>query len=327
MDADEFRPVRRPTSAAAKRATVRRPRKLARPELAAGPRQKVRDLLYDLHEKAGRPALEALEKRIADDDRLGGSPKKDVVHRIISLGGPAALDDVRAVAQTLARACGQDEYIVAGQVTELMRSPERPFVLRPLLSQRPAYLAQVRQIAPPALVGRGAELEELARFCLDGQGGAYVWWQAGPWAGKSALLSTFVLNPPETVCSRVQVVAFFISARLAAQDTRAAFTAVVGEQLAALTGQPVPAVIDESLREAWLLDLLDQAAEGCRQRGARLVLLVDGLDEDRGVTTGPHARSIAALLPGVPPAGMRVIVSGRPNPPVPDDVPDWHPLR
>jgi hypothetical protein len=123
------------------------------------------------------------------------------------------------------------------------------------------------------------------------------------------------------------VVAFFITARLAAQDTRQAFAAVLGEQLAALTGQQVPAVIGESLREACLLDLLAQAAEGCLQRGMRLVLLVDGLDEDRGVTTGPHARSIAALLPGVPPAGMRVIVAGRPNPPVPDDVPDWHPLR
>src|SRR5205814_1168945 len=27
------------------------------------------------------------------------------------------------------------------------------------------------------------------------------------------------------------------------------------------------------------------------------------------------------------PAGMRIIVAGRANPPVPDDVPDWHPLR
>ena len=57
------------------------------------------------------------------------------------------------------------------------------------------------------------------------------------------------------------------------------------------------------------------------------MLVVDGLDEDRGVTTGPDAHSIAGLLPADPPAGMRVIVAGRPNPPVPDDVPDWHPLR
>jgi len=327
MDADNSRPVRRPPAAAAKRETVRRPRKLARPELAAGPPREVRDLLYDLHEKAGRPALEGLEKRIADDDRLDGSPKKDLIHRIISRGGPAALADVRAVARTLARACGQDEHTVDAQVTLLMRSPERPSVPGPLLAPRSVYLAQVRQIAPPELVGREAELAELMRFCLGEQAGAYVWWQAGPWAGKSALLSTFVVHPPAAVRSRVQVVAFFITTRLAAQDTRQAFTAVVGEQLAALTGQQVPAVIDESLREAWLLDQLTQAAESCRQRGVRLVLVVDGLDEDRSTISGAGGCSIAALLPGVAPAGMRVIVAGRPDPPVPDDVPDWHPLR
>ena len=57
------------------------------------------------------------------------------------------------------------------------------------------------------------------------------------------------------------------------------------------------------------------------------MLVVDGLDEDRGVTTGQDAHTIAGLLPADPPAGMRVIVAGRPNPPIPDDVPDWHPLR
>ena len=55
--------------------------------------------------------------------------------------------------------------------------------------------------------------------------------------------------------------------------------------------------------------------------------MVDGLDEDRGVTTGPDAHSIAALLPARPPAGLRVIVAGRPDPPIPADVPDDHPLR
>ena len=56
-------------------------------------------------------------------------------------------------------------------------------------------------------------------------------------------------------------------------------------------------------------------------------MVVDGLDEDRGVTTGPDAHSIAALLPHDPPAGMRVVVAGRPDPPIPDDVPGWHRLR
>ena len=64
---------------------------------------------------------------------------------------------------------------------------------------RSAYVQQVRRIAPPdppGLVGREAEL---AAFCVEPGGGRYVWWQAGPWAGKSALLSTFVLRPPPGV--------------------------------------------------------------------------------------------------------------------------------
>jgi tetratricopeptide (TPR) repeat protein len=197
----------------------------------------------------------------------------------------------------------------------------------PLVTPRSAYLAQLARIAPPELMGREAELAELAGFCLDEARGPYVWWQAGPWAGKSALLSTFVLNPPPTVQQRVQVVAFFITARLAGSDTRAAFVAAITEQLGALTGQQPPTTPDEGLREAWLLDLLAQAATACAARGVRLVLLVDGLDEDRSTTEGRHAHSIAGLLPAVPQAGMRVIVAGRPNPPVPEDVPDWHPLR
>jgi hypothetical protein len=120
---------------------------------------------------------------------------------------------------------------------------------------------------------------------------------------------------------------FFITARLAAQDTREAFTQVLTEQLAGLLSLSLPAVLPEATRGVFLLGLVSKAAASCQAEGRRLVLVVDGLDEDRGVTTGPGAHSIAGLLPADPPAGMRVIVAGRPNPPVPDDVPDWHPLR
>ncbi|SHN37970.1 P-loop domain-containing protein, partial [Actinacidiphila paucisporea] len=193
---------------------------------------------------------------------------------------------------------------------------------------RSAYRRQVERIAPPELLGRDAELAELAGFCLDEHRGPYVWWRAGPWAGKSALLSTFVLNPPGRLAAGgVRLVSFFVTARLASQDTREAFTTALTEQLCALLRLDLPAGGDEAAGEAALLDLLASAAEACQSAGGRLVLIVDGLDEDRGVTTGPGAHSIAGLLPGRPPAGMRVIVAGRPNPPVPDDVPDWHPLR
>ena len=73
---------------------------------------------------------------------------------------------------------------------------------------RSAYLEQVRDIAPDTLVGRDGELAEWAEFCAGPD--AYAWWQAGPWAGKSALASWFVTHPP----AGVDVVSFFITGRL-----------------------------------------------------------------------------------------------------------------
>jgi tetratricopeptide (TPR) repeat protein len=189
------------------------------------------------------------------------------------------------------------------------------------------YLELVRQIAPHQqnLAGREAELAELTRFCTAPGGSRYAWWQAPAWAGKSALLSTFVLGARGLDEAGVKVVSFFITARLPGQDSRDAFTQVLGEQLAELAGQPWPAGLPEPLRELKLHGLMSLAASACRDRGGRLVLVVDGLDEDRGATAGGH--SIAALLPGDPPHDMRVIVAGRANPPLPDDVREAHPLR
>ncbi|NXY97750.1 hypothetical protein HYE82_25915, partial [Streptomyces sp. BR123] len=158
---------------------------------------------------------------------------------------------------------------------------------------RSAYLYQVRSIAPARLHGREAELAELDEFCTRPGGSAYRWWRAKAWAGKSALLSWFVLHPPEGV----HVVSFFVTARFAGQSDREAFIDVVMEQLAALLGRPVPPHLTGATRAAHLLALLDDAATACREQGSRLVLVVDGLDEDLGVTTGPDAYSIAALLP------------------------------
>ena len=167
-----------------------------------------------------------------------------------------------------------------------------------------SYLEQVRRIAPRDPLGlqdRDEELAELARFCLDPVGPRYVWWRAGPWAGKSALLSTFVLRPSVEVREKVDVVSFFITARLAAQDTRDSFTDVLLEQLAALLGRPAPPVLSAATKEAFFLGLLSQAATACQQKGRRLILVVDGLDEDRSVVTGSDAHSIAGLLPPIPP--------------------------
>ncbi|ALO10481.1 hypothetical protein AQF52_4887 [Streptomyces venezuelae] len=180
-----------------------------------------------------------------------------------------------------------------------------------------AYLEQVRRIAPPELLGREEELAELAAFCRTGHG--YTWWRADAWAGKSALMAWLVLNPP----AGVRIVPFFVTARRAAQNDATAYAEVVIEQLAELAGEGLPALLTPATREAHLMRLHRTAARVCAGRGERLVLLVDGLDEDRGVTTGPDAHSIAALLP----YDLPVIVSGRLNPPLPGDVPESHPLR
>ena len=188
------------------------------------------------------------------------------------------------------------------------------FQWMPQPAARSAYLRQVERIAPPdppGLLDRDAELAELVRFCLDPDGPSYAWWRAGPWAGKSALLSTFVLHPPPEMAEQVRFVSFFITARLAAQDTRQAFTEVVLEQLAALLGQSLPPVLPAT-REAYLLDLMCQSAIACQDAGGRLVLVVDGLDEDRGVTAGPDAHSIAGLLPARS-AGRDAGDRGRPS--------------
>ncbi|MDQ1047958.1 hypothetical protein [Streptomyces sp. V4I2] len=188
---------------------------------------------------------------------------------------------------------------------------------------RSSYWEQVRRISPPELVGRERELADLAVFCTAESGPAYAWWRAEAWAGKTALMSWFALHPPPGV----RIVPFFVTARLGAQNDVVAYVDVVLEQLAELAGESLPAHLTESTREAHLLYLYGAAAHACEQRGERLVLLVDGLDEDRGVTTGPEAHSIASLLPAHPRAGTRVLVAGRLNPPLPGDVPADHPLR
>jgi hypothetical protein len=190
---------------------------------------------------------------------------------------------------------------------------------------RSAYVEQVRQIAPPRLVGREAELARLAAFCTapeETAASSYVWWRAAAWTGKSALLSSFVLDPPPGV----RVVSFFITARFAGNSDRAAFVEIITEQLGDLLGEVVPPFQDQGRRERLWFRWFADAAALCKARGERLVLVVDGLDEDRGVT-GPGAHSIAGLLPASPPDGARVVVAGRPNPPIPADVPPGHPLR
>ncbi|TWD80104.1 hypothetical protein FB561_1176 [Kribbella amoyensis] len=183
---------------------------------------------------------------------------------------------------------------------------------------RTAYLEDVRMLAPPQLLGREAELAQLATFCTA-DGPSHWRWVAEAWSGKSALLAWFVLHPPE----RVDVVSFFISTRFDQHDNRDAFIDAVTEQLDALAGvesAPLPV----SARARHLRHQLRNVAATRRRDGRRLVLVVDGLDEDSAAAVG---QSIAGLLPQEAVPGLKVIVAGRPNPPLPPELAADHPLR
>ncbi|MEV4135438.1 response regulator [Dactylosporangium sp. NPDC049742] len=186
---------------------------------------------------------------------------------------------------------------------------------------RSGYVDQVRDIAPRRLVGREPELAELASFCAGDEG--YGWWQAEARAGKSALMSWFVLHPP----AGAWVVSFFVTARLAGQSDSVAFTDGLCEQLAAIVGERLPEIASVAGRDRLRRQLLSAAAARARRAGQRLVLVVDGLDEDCGVRPGSGLASIASLLPKRPDESLRVIVAGRPDPPLPGDVDEDHPLR
>lgn len=219
----------------------------------------------------------------------------------------------KSLADRTGSAVATGQSIANSGVLHLHVSPEPPAVS--------PYLQQVaREIAPDGpLRDRETELADLADFCIrPDPASPYLWLRAPAWTGKSALLAWFVLHPPRGV----RIVSFFVTARFASQDTREAFVDVVTEQLAELLNRPRPTVTDATA-EAHMALLLDDAARWCGEAGERLVLIVDGLDEDR---TG-DGRSIAGLLPVHPPADTRIIVASRRNPPLPSDVAPGHPLR
>ncbi|MEV0299168.1 hypothetical protein [Nocardia sp. NPDC050710] len=184
-----------------------------------------------------------------------------------------------------------------------------------MLTGRSLYVSQVREFLAPVngLQDRDHELEDLAAFCRGDD--PYLWIRAEPWAGKSALLSWFTLFPP----SEMTVIGFFITDRLADQNTHTAFTAAILDQLAVLLPDQQALIAAATInRDGLRSELLTLAARREADNGRRLVLVVDGLDEDTGKPP------IVTLLPPRPDANLRVIVASRHGPTLP--IPRNHPL-
>ncbi|MFF1318053.1 hypothetical protein ACFVZZ_01230 [Streptomyces chartreusis] len=182
-------------------------------------------------------------------------------------------------------------------------------------------MLEVQELSAQRLEGREAELAEMAAFSSapSGATAGYWRWLAPAWAGKTALMAQFALHPPPNT----DVLAFFVTARMAGRADRTAF-------LSALESQLGEYLNDGDVRcptQGAFLEALQRAANKALNLDRQLLLVVDGLDEDAGLVTANTGYSIAALLPRTPPPGLRLIVAGRTHPPLPGDVPHSHPLR
>jgi hypothetical protein len=193
---------------------------------------------------------------------------------------------------------------------------------------REAHLWQARTILENIPGGRlrdrGPELLQMARFCADTATG-YLVWHANEWSGKSALLATFVAEPP----ADTDIVAFFINHNDADARTADRYLASLINQLEAYldgTHEPVNVAVPGAAVGRYR-DLLARAAAAARDGGRRLVLVVDALDEDDAFTPHPvSATPITEMLPAHI-ADLHVMVATRPYEHVLTAVPAHHPFR
>ncbi|MFE6769909.1 hypothetical protein ACFVFD_13155 [Streptomyces fimicarius] len=200
-----------------------------------------------------------------------------------------------------------------------------------------------RQFLERPLDGRAAELRLIDGFLRTTDDAAScLWLQAGPGAGKSALLGRAAQHLWSS--PKFDVVGYFVSAA-DGWDRAGHFTGVMVRQLTGLLGRKRPPARPEEVPPTKLRALFRSAAVHSAGNGRRLVVVVDGLDQDARWRGGvPESErpwtSIASLLPW-PDAraekesgrkrhgrrSVRVIVSSRPAAVPPADVPADHPLR
>ena len=94
-----------------------------------------------------------------------------------------------------------------------------------------------------------------------------------------------------------------------------------------MTNEDLPASPIPEVRAAHRAQLLRLAAKRCHEQGRRLVLVIDGLDEDTSRRPGSNLPSIASILPARACPGLKVLIASRPSPELPNDVRDDHAIR
>ncbi len=181
-------------------------------------------------------------------------------------------------------------------------------------ARRP-YIATVEELAPELLVDREPELAELAAFATGED--SYRWVIGESCWGKTALLAQFVRACP----ANVDVVAYFLQAPVNDADS-GRFLLRINEQLSYVLGEDLkewPTDPAHRFTELWA-----EAAVRAQRKNRHLLLVVDGLNDDRSDMQG--LPSVASFLPRRARGRVHVIVSSRFDE-LPDNVSFDHPLR
>jgi WD40 repeat protein/nucleoside phosphorylase len=173
-------------------------------------------------------------------------------------------------------------------------------------------LKESLRLRMPMLIGRERVINDIDDF-LRGEVG-YRLLVGGAFSGKTSLLLEVVSNTK----LNADVVSYFLSERSSDADSDRFLIAVV-PQLAALLAVAAPSPDRDNFAALWR-QARDRAAHVRRP----LLLLVDGLDEDRIPDGLP---SVAHLLPTEDGRWAHILVSRRPHPDLPDDLDLSHPLR
>ena len=182
------------------------------------------------------------------------------------------------------------------------------------------HLEVVRDLAPDPLEDRERELADLETF-VHGAPDAWYAMEAGMISGKTALMSSFALNPP----SDVHIVSFFIRRMGGDGNDWRSFSFVAGAQLAEILGdQYTERASDPASQDTEFRQLLRRAATACQsdKNPRPLVLVIDGVDEDSYYERPDDAgaKSILSLLPRHLPEGVKLVTASRLNPRMPEDI-------
>ena len=282
----------------------------------------------------------SLIDQLSEKERLAAGYNWEELRRtLLNSGGTGLSSDLadeparQAFGWVLEVACQRivDCFTEKEALTSILESVEEVRVGIQRLADRPAGASQtravvadhmevVRDLAPDPLEDRERELVELKTFVHGSQDTWYAM-EAGMISGKTALMSSFALNPPDGV----HIVSFFTRRIGGDGNDWRSFSFVAGAQLAEILGDEyTERASDPASQDTEFRQLLRRASTACRsdKNPRPLVLLIDGVDEDSYYERPDDAaaKSILSLLPRHLPEGVKVMTASRPNPRPPEDI-------